>query len=514
MKKINLALLVIIVAITASLWYLDGYYQPINSDTMAEMSSAQDVRFPEMLTAETLYHSRWFAKILPYTAFTTIGSTYAAITGNKVESLFVSQGFMSALAYVLFIFISAYFVSLCAPVLSRIFILSFLFVSAFTQLSSSGVHHYDPFIFRFYHVAVVGNYIWTFNVMMLAFLPYWRYFIAGKWNDWHNNIYIKTIWLLSIAATAFSSSCTTVASLLVACFILLIVAIFNFFQNKSVDGIFRRFTNVIIKAKHEMYYGLYLLILLCFAALIFESSGSIAEGSNSFISGANYVKQFKDYVYIWKEFLFSKPYLRGYAAVILSLSAIGIYALRTHSNKNKELTTKLILTALFLLSTSIFYSFVIGTEQLPYRYRGTNLGGDTLLYLSWSIMFIILSVTVYFVANTKIKLITPLLIFAAATHLLPGFSDFPYYQQQRKEVNMLNLIISLDKLNTEGPIFLPNSYSNVLNLLNSQGARLTKFAYQNRLTKAERKFVMIDDKVFFETYGQYYPQLKDMVSRY
>ncbi len=517
MKKIQLILLLILISITTYSWFLDGYYQPIDPDTFGEMNDAGlDMKFPEMLTAHTNYHSKWFAKALPYVSFTTVGTIYNAITGNKAESLFVTQGFMTALTYVMFIFISAYYISLCASPLSSGFILSYLFVAAFILLGGNIVFHSDAFVFRFYHISVMGNYMWTFNVLMLAFLPYWRYFITLKWSDWHDreNPFLKTLWLLSIIFCAFSSSCSTVVALYLSCFIIMLLAINNFYQNKSASGIIQRSVDAVLKIKHEMYYGLYVLIVLCIISLVSEKTGLSGQESKTYFTGSNFMRHFVDYCYIWKEFLFTKSYLLAYGVVILLTISIGIYLWRLRNSQNKSILVKLVLIALFLMFTSVTYSFVIGTQQLPYRFRGTNLGGDTLLYFSWSLMFIILSFTVYFLVNTRFKILAPILIFVAISHIVPSFSNHPYYAAQRKEMNGFNMVYNLDKINTNDTILIPKSYDDALNMWGNGAARLTYFAAKTKLTKTERKFVIVDDNVFFEYYNPYFPQLEDIVVKY
>ena len=76
------------------------------------------------------------------------------------------------------------------------------------------------------------------------------------------------------------------------------------------------------------------------------------------------------------------------------------------------------------------------------------------------------------------------------------------------------MVYNLDNINTNDTILIPKSYDDALNMWGNGAARLTYFAAKTKLTKTERKFVIVDDNVFFEYYNPYFPQLEDIVVKY
>jgi hypothetical protein len=209
-------------------------------------------------------------------------------------------------------------------------------------------------------------------------------------------------------------------------------------------------------------------------------------------------------VCIWREFILHGRYLKALCASGLILLLLAIYYKFFAGTLLKKSILKLFIACVFLISTALIYSFEIGTLVIPYRYRGTNLGGDTLFYLTRSLTFTILAGTVLLLKYEKFKILIPFAVMVAFSHILSFFNFKPLYEYRQKQIQGFYLIQELDRLSPpSSTILLPDKYEPFFNMW-GDGPRTSVFTDKMKITTTKHNFQYVSQPKFEE----YYCQLK------
>jgi hypothetical protein len=174
-KYVRITVLAIIIMVAFTVFFADGYYQWVNSDTASEAYGiTQDVRFPQGLFSEKPHRSRVTGHLLSYVPFNVCGRIYSKVFNDPVNSLYVSQGIMTGIIYTFFVLISAAYISFASKLTSRRY--------SHKCTCSIAIHNGSPPIsvlnkpfgisVRFNHQAVMTNYVGTLVIALVAIFPF------------------------------------------------------------------------------------------------------------------------------------------------------------------------------------------------------------------------------------------------------------------------------------------------------------------------------------------------------
>ncbi len=453
--------LIAIFLFTFGAWFADGYLQWINSDTAGEASGvSQYLGFPYALIAPHYkFHARITATLLSYIPFHTIGYFYRQITHDPVNALYVSQGAMTGLVYVLFLLTSAAYVSFSASILSSRYLISaailMLLMIALPVLPldaplSLTVH--------FRHQSVMTNYVGTLMIALFALYPYWRLVCTGKWEDWYSDIRLRILFYTLIIAAVFSSTATMLWLGIVAGLgILSIVG----YERKLHDGCLRSF--VVELLKNSKVRPLLLIIALVIAGAIAESVHPRSNSAFASIHSLEYLRTFilflqkgshAFYALVFCGFfaIFASWYGKKRLAPASWNTAADQGGIRAH-HKTRLLTShqaSLYSILPWLISGNLAFIFVIGLPKVPYRFGGYNLGPDTMLPATWTLTLWLTAAILDLWKNKILTWMAPPLIFAMITSaafffLFPGYKSREIQRQILSRLYQENISVAIDR---------------------------------------------------------------------
>lgn len=419
-------LLISIALLTFVFWFADGYFQWVNSDTAGDAYAlAQDVAFPRALFSDHEYHSRVTSTILAYIPFHTVGYLYRELSGDPVSALYVSQGVMTGMVFLLLMLISAAYVSMAAPMLSSRYLISAALLMLFGMcLPLLQLNNPLSLTLRFGHQSVMCHYVGAMTLALFVLFPFWRRMFTGKWNDWHDNATWRAGFYLLLLAAVFSSTVIMVWLGFIAFFAVVAIVHVTAKRHGKNGRIAHAAERVF---KNSSVYPLALTLILFVVAVFAESMTTRGRGSFARTDLLEYVK-------VFPKFFFSGSMLWG------SLICILLLALIVRKHKQGSVSWRLRLSAKifpWLMIANLAFVFVIGMPRVRYRFGGYNLGPDTVLPALWSVALWIMAVLLEFWRENKLTWLAPLLAFMLITNSLtfldfsPRFYAYQYREKQK-----------------------------------------------------------------------------------
>lgn len=417
-KQISRIVLVVFIFFsTFSIYFFDGYFQWVNSDTAGEACAiSQEIRFPQAIFAEKNFHSRITGHVLSYVPFNVVGRVYSELFNDPVNSLYVAQGVMTGLVYSFLVMISAAYVSSAASVTSLSYLVSATLVMFFA-MSLTPVLHLNATVgvtIRFSHQAVMTNYVGTLVIALFALFPFWRYMCTGLWDDIYESTIKRPMMYFCFFAAAFSSTCTAIWLIFISMTALLLL-IYKQIKKSEISSFYLCFKQL---SQISLVKSVFLLLTLCsisVAADVVTRRGGVVF--NDF-DVTNYIKTFFDFIYV------------GGNNFLYFLLLVLVFALLFHLNimrKNDLQQRGDVLSFLpWLLICNVAYVFFIGMPAAPYRFGGFNLGRDTVLPATWTTSMVFFMLMINCWKFKKMTWLAPVLAFMLFTNSMKFFS-LPYY---------------------------------------------------------------------------------------
>ncbi len=468
-----------------SVWFADGYLQLVNSDTSAEASGvSQTVAFPQGLISELQpFHSRIFGTILSNVPFNTVGVLYRELKNDPVNALYVSQGVMTGTVFMLFVLISAAYVSTTAPLLSARYLVSAIMLLLLTMsLPVLPLSVPLSLTLRFGHQAVMTNYVGTMTIALFALFPFWRYIFSGNWDDWYCNGKWRSLFYIFIIAAAFSSTATMIWLGTFALTALLSMTYYLARECKEQRKISYTI-NCMLKSSKSL--SLFIIIGVCIVGVIAEST---TDRGGSVLSNLNLFK----YVSAYFEFIITSKITWYFCT-----ACILIFTVLSIEYKKGDLSSQLvILVKMFpwLVFGNLIFIFIIGIPRVSYRFYGYNLGTDTALPATWTMVLWFIAVIICFWRVNKLIWMAPLLMCTLATNSLSYFV-FDGYEAREKQKKIFS---TLTRENTNLPMNVTLQIP-VTNIAFSPGqveAHAVPMLRRIGIISAQRKVQVVPDAVY------------------
>lgn len=426
----------------------------VNSDTAGDaVGIPQYIAFPQgLISNQYPYHSRLTATILSYLPFHTVGYAYNAITDNPTNSLYVTQGFMVGVVFIIYVLVSSAYIIPQETKFSWAYLLCVALILMVTMsLPISTLDQYISLAVRFRHQSVVNHYVGTLSIALIVLYPYWRYLINGGWNDWYNNNVLKVLYYTLIMAAVFSSTGTMVWLGVISGFALIAIFITNHHKNLPNPQNINQQIQALLK--NQLTHPFIFILILAVMGTLAESMSHRTATSFSSFNPVEYLKVLFLFFSQSKEFL-----------ILIPVSAL-LLLLLNNNIKNKVTSKNLVLLkSIFpwLLIANIVYIAIIGIPRVSYRFHGYNLGPDTALPATWTTTLWLLAVMISFWKESKYLWLAPLFLFSLSTNALNYFNfhkDHAYKIKSDQQM-VFNTLYSQNKT-LDNNIIIPVPFENV-----------------------------------------------------
>ncbi len=447
-NKSRILIFVGIALLTFTIWFADGYLQWVNSDTAGDAyGTVQYIGFPRGLVSQYRHHSRITGAILSYIPFHTVGYLYRELTNDPVSALYISQGVLTGTIFMLLVMISAAYISTSAPILSSRYLVSAALLMLFIMtMPTLPIHSPISLVLRFGQQSVMNHYVGTMVIALFALFPYWRYIFSGNWDDWYNNVKWRSMFYIFVIAAVFSSTATMIWLGTFALTAFLSIVYYTASAKKGNANIITTSSSIL---KNSKAYPLILIMILFIVGVIAESTSE--RGSSAF-SQTNLFEYVKVYV-----LFFVSSSMMWYTFTCLLLTALLVRDYR----KETISYNLLVLARIFpwLVVGNLVFIFVVGMPRVPYRFSGYNLGPDTVLPATWSMVLWLMAVLLGYWRENKLTWLSPLLFFVLITNSL-FFLTFPWYESREQQKKILSSL-HRENINLPMDITLPIPVENV-----------------------------------------------------
>lgn len=483
-KQSRIVALASIALLIFTLWFADGYMQWVNSDTAGEAyGTSQYFGFPQALrSTQHMHRSRITATILSYLPFHAVGIVYRELKDDPVNALYVSQGFLTGVILLLFLFVSAAYISSPAPMLSGCYLSSSVLLLLLSMSIPAEVYINKPLTLalRFHHQAILSNYVGTLAIALLVLLPYWRYLFSREWGDWYGDLKWRSVFYMLVIGAVFSSTATMTWLWTIAVTVLTFFLVSSRRQNQQVP--LRTFLSGFVKDSRT--HPLFLIIALTIIAVMAEATG---KRGVSTVVRPDLVEYLKAYL----SFLTTKEAMY-YGAICLLLIGLII----SEHGKGTASSQMVLLAKFFpcLLVGNLIYLFLIGMPRVPYRFGGHNLGADTALPATWSTLLWIMTVTIAFWRERKLTWIAPLLLFLLATNALRYFT-FPAYELRESQKTIFSRLHHEDKT-LPRDVLLPIPVDNVAFDVGALKHYTIPMLREMQIISSQRKLLVVTKDVY------------------
>lgn len=436
-NRIRSLVLIGIALLSFTIWFADGYFQWVNSDTAGDAYAlAQGIDFPRALFSNHEYRARVSATILAYIPFHTVGYLYRELSGDPVTALYVSQGVMAGGVFLLLVLISAAYVSTAAPLRSQRFLLSAAMVLLFAMcLPPLPLHNSLSLTLRFGHQSVMCHYIGAMAIVLAAFFPFWRYLFSGVWLGRRDDSMWKCGFYVLITAAVFSSTVMMIWMGIMAAFALLSI-VFCAFRNRRDPG------RVPVTEKKWIHdpriFPLLLVLFLVVFAVWVESMTARGGGS---LQRTDLIQ----YIGVFFHFLVSPWGLAIAMTCIALILMIRRWNLRGIGSERLALLARVFP---WLLAANMVFLFFIGLPRVRYRFDGYNLGPDTALPATWSMVLWIMATLVECWRTRRLIGAAPVLavlLLSNALIFLDFSPQFYAYQNRERQKSVFQTIFRADR---------------------------------------------------------------------